>query len=70
MCIDIGEIWFGIANGQISSILTKLSVFDTSVFLFRDDNLSDDLNQWIFTNLGVCVDTMEISFWIANGQFS
>ena len=25
ICIDITEIWFGIANGQISSILTELS---------------------------------------------
>ena len=26
ICIDIMEIWFGIANGQISSNFTELSV--------------------------------------------
>ena len=31
ICIDIVEIWFGIANGQISSFLTELSVRDTTV---------------------------------------
>ena len=34
MCIDIVEIWFGIANGQISSI------FDTPISSFPDYNLS------------------------------
>ena len=49
MCIDSVEIWFGIANRQISSILTELSARDTSIFLFLDDNLSKC--QWIFTKL-------------------
>ena len=31
------EIWFGIANGQISS---SFSAQDTPIFLFQDDNLS------------------------------
>ena len=31
MCIDILEIWFGIANGQISSFLTELSARDMVV---------------------------------------
>ena len=34
MCIYIVEIWFGIANGQISSAR------DTHIFSFPDDNLS------------------------------
>ena len=34
MCIDIVDIWFGIANGQISSN------FYMPIFLFPDDNLS------------------------------
>ena len=34
MCIDIVEIWFGIANEQILSILTGLSAHGTSVFFF------------------------------------
>ena len=34
MCIDIVEIWFGIANG------TELSARDTPIFSFPDYNLS------------------------------
>ena len=34
MCIDIVEIFFGIANGQISSILTEVSARNTSVYTF------------------------------------
>ena len=37
-------------------------------FLFPDDNLSE--HEWIFTNLGVCIDIMEIWFGIANGHIS
>ena len=33
---------------------------------FPDDNLSK--HQWIFTKLGMCVDTVEIWFRIANEQ--
>ena len=40
MCIDIVEIWFGIANGQISSNFLQLSAQDTPIFSFPDDNLS------------------------------
>ena len=50
----IVEIWFGIADRQIWSILKELSTSDTSLFLFWDDNLSK--YQWIFTKLGVCID--------------
>ena len=32
------------------------------------DNLSK--HQWIFTKLGMCIDTVEIWFGIANGQIS
>ena len=37
MCIDIEEIWFGIANGQILSILTVICRH-TSISSFSDDN--------------------------------
>ena len=45
MCIDIVEIWFGIANGQIPvplfcQFLTELSARDTPIFSFPDYNLS------------------------------
>ena len=66
MCIDIVEIWFGIVNGQISSILTELSARDTPIFSFPDDNLSK--HQWIFTKLSMSIDILEIWFGIANGQ--
>ena len=35
-------------------------------FSFPNDNLSK--HQWIFTKLGMCIDIVEIWFWIANGQ--
>ena len=41
MCIDIVEVWFGIANGQISSNLYGvICPRHTPIFLFPDDNLS------------------------------
>ena len=40
MCIEIVEIWFGNANGQISSNLTELSARDRPIYLFQDNNLS------------------------------
>ena len=65
MCIDIVEIWIGIANGQIS---TALFALDTPIFPFPDDNLSKC--QGILTKLGICIDMKEIWFGIANGQIS
>ena len=35
MCIDIVEIWFGIANGQIRQLLTELSAGDAYIFISR-----------------------------------
>ena len=41
MCIDIIEIWFEMANGQISSIFDScLPATRPSVFSFPDDKLS------------------------------
>ena len=54
MCIDIVEIWFGIANRQISSNLTDISARDTLIFSLPDDNLSKC--QGILTKLGTCID--------------
>ena len=39
-----------------------------SIFLFPDDNLRKC--QWIFTNLGICIDILEIWLRIPNGQIS
>ena len=49
MCIDMVEIWFGIANWQISSDFGGLSVLDTPIFSFPDDNISKF--QGILTSL-------------------
>ena len=40
MCFDIVEIWFGIANGQISSIFLRSYLPETPIFLFPDYNLN------------------------------
>ena len=66
--IDIVEIWFWTANGQIASFLTELSASNTSIFSFQDINLSK--SQWIFTRLYMCIDIVEIWFGIAYGQIS
>ena len=56
MCIDIVEIWFGIANGQIfNQIFMELSARDMPIFSFPDDNLNR--HQRIFTKLCMCIDT-------------
>ena len=68
MCIDIVEIWFGIAEGQISSIFYGVTARDTPIFLFPDYNLSK--HQSIFTKFGMCIDIVEIWFGFANGQIS
>ena len=54
--------------GKFCQFLTELSARDTPIFSFPDDNLSK--HQWIFTKLGMCIDIVEIWFWIANGQIS
>ena len=68
MGIDTVELWFGIANGQISSNLTELSARDMPIVLFLDDNLRKC--QGILTKLGTCIGIKEIWFWIANGKIS
>ena len=68
MCIDIVEIWIGIANEQILSNFDGLSAWGTPIFLFPDDNLTK--SQGILSNFGTCIDMKEIWFGIANGQIS
>ena len=53
MCIDVVEIWFGMLMGNLCQFLTELSVGDTSIFLFQDNNLGK--SQWIFTKLDICI---------------
>ena len=54
--------------GKFRQFLTELSAGAMSVFLFLDDNFSK--YQWIFTKLGMCIDIVDICFWIANGRIS
>ena len=54
--------------GKFRQIFTELSAQGTPIFSFPDDNLSK--HQWIFTKLGMCIDTLEVWFGIANGQIS
>ena len=43
------------------------SVVHPSIFRFR---MITCKHQWIFTKVGMCIDTVEIWFGIANGQIS
>ena len=61
------EIWFAIANGQISSIVDRVICPDTLVFSFPEYKLRK--YQWIFSKLGMCIDNVEIWFRFANGKF-
>ena len=53
VCIDIKEIWFGIANGQISSMFTELSARDmimagyySLTFLLKDNKQFYHLKEY------------------------
>ena len=52
--------------GKFRQFLTEFSAHDTSIFSFPDDNFSK--YQWIFTNLGICIDIVQICFVIADAQ--
>ena len=65
ICIDIVQVWFWIANGQISPIFKEICNRDTSIFSCPRDNLNK--NQWLFTKLGLCIDIVKNWFEIANG---
>ena len=67
MCIDIVEIWFGIADGRITSIFDELSARDTSVLSFPNDNFSK--YQWIWTKRGVCIDIVKFAIGQISSNF-
>ena len=58
MAIDIVEIWIGIGNGQISSVLfmTELSAHDTAKLSFTDGNWVNI--QGFFSKFDTCVDNV------------
>ena len=66
LCIDIVNIWFRIANGQILSIFDRVIRLQNG-FSFPDDNFSK--YQWICSKLAMCIDIIEVCFGNANGQF-
>ena len=68
LCIDIVEIWFGIANGQILSNFDGCLPETLPDFHFLDDNLSKC--QGILTKPGTCIDMKEFWFGIAYGRIS
>ena len=51
---------------KFRQFLTELSDRDMPLFSFPDDNLRK--YQWIFAKLGMCINIVEIWFWIANRQ--
>ena len=61
MCIDIVEIWFGIAMGKFRQFLTELSARNISLFSFQDNNLSKP--QWILNKLNMCIDKEKGVVW-------
>ena len=68
MCIDIVEIWFGIANGQIESNFDGV-ICPRHAHDFPFQKITRKYQE-ILTKLGTCIDIKEIWFGIANGQIS
>ena len=65
MCIDIVEIWFGIANGQISSIFDEV-ICPQHIHIFCFRTVASKSHQ-IYTKLDMNIDIVEIWFGIAVG---
>ena len=59
---------FELLMSKFLSNFDGCSAWDTPIFSFPDDNLSEC--QWIFTKLGICIDIMEVWIGIANEQIS
>ena len=68
MCIAIVEIWFEVANRQISSNFDRVICPPQILILFLDNKLSK--SQLIFIQLHMFIDTVETWFGIANGYIS
>ena len=62
-CVDL--VW-GFPMDKFGQFLTELSAWNKPEFSHPDNNFSKC--QWIFTELDICIDIMEIWFEIANGQ--
>ena len=66
MCIDIVEICFGIANGQILSIFDR--VICPQIHPYITFRTITSKSQWIFTKFDMCFYIVEICFGIAHWQ--
>ena len=62
MCINIVEIWVGIAYGQILSVFDKSYLPATCLYCHFQTLTS--VIQWVFS---MCINIMEIWFGMANG---
>ena len=60
MCIDIVEIWFGIADGQISIIFDRVFCL-RHVHIFVSGRKLEYISM-DSTKLGMCIDLVEICF--------
>ena len=58
----------GLLMVKFHQFLTELCVCVRALYSFPDDNFSK--YYWMFTKLGVCIDSVEIWFGIVNGQIS
>ena len=67
VCIDIVEIWYGIVNGQVSSIFDSYLPVTGQYFHFQMITL---VNVNGFSLNLVCIDIVEICFGIIDGQIS
>ena len=68
ICIDIKEMWFGIANKQISLHFGGV-IYPRHAHIFVS-GLDLSIYQGILTKLGTCIDIKGIWFGISNGQIS
>ena len=57
----------GLLVGKFRQLLTELSVHDTSVFSFPDDEFSK--YQWIFTKLYICIAIVKIWLGLVMSKF-
>ena len=62
-------LWFHVGRPCTRPCVRPSAVRPSVRFsFFVDDNLSK--HQWIFTKRGMCIDIVEIWFWVVNGQIS
>ena len=64
MALILWRSGLGLLMDKFRQFLTELSVCNTSVFTFPDENFSK--YQWISMKLGMCIDIVEVWFGIAN----